>query len=826
MRSPRLIVLLLGTMATVAQAATTINVSNTVTVPAVKRFGISGIAHYYYDRLLLKNLVWQNAGFEGLLFQSMIRCQTATANGCVDTDQYAQWPTDFWDGGTYEFVLGTAKGRTGTVLMSVAPVPPAGTTWTFANAGTTPAAGDYFIARKYFPGGADIGWNPFTGGGATITTETVDLPPNTDGLQCIRLSASGAGQFASIINGFGSFSGTNFVLMNGNYRIAFKAKGAGGSNNLTLVVQRGSTVFKSQTVALTPSWATYTVDFSAAEGTNPPVGLVVLNFSVAGASALIDDVSLVQLNTDPTNTTVFRDIVVSVLRDFNPGILRCHNLELGETLDNLVVPTFGHIRTEFHSSTTNKGTVQYGWHDFLELCELLHTEPYLVLPIAFSTTDMSNLMEYLGGPATSPYGAKRAARGHSAPWTDSFTRIHLEFANEAWNPVYDGAIMFPADYGHRGSDLFAVARQSPYYSSKFNLILGVQAAAPFNTLQTHNASANHDMLAIGPYMATVIDNFADNEQLFGSLFAEASWWSIASVGPVKQTYDQLNASSRPVPMIVYEVNLHTTQGSITQSVLDTFTPSVGAGLAVANHMLNMLRQEQVRDQMIFSLAGYQYTRTDLRTVLLWGITRDIGVTDRKRPQYLAIKLVNEALAGDLVQTTQSGDNPMWNEPLTNRIQMDNIPFIQTFAFVNGSRKGIVIFNLHRTSPLDVNFIGTNAPQGSITMKRLTSANLTDTNEDANTVVTTTQQLSNFDPAQPLTLPPYSMTVLLANQNVAGDVNGDGQVSVADVFYLINNLFAAGPPPVGSGDVNGDAVINVADVFYLINYLFAAGPAPH
>jgi Dockerin type I domain len=59
----------------------------------------------------------------------------------------------------------------------------------------------------------------------------------------------------------------------------------------------------------------------------------------------------------------------------------------------------------------------------------------------------------------------------------------------------------------------------------------------------------------------------------------------------------------------------------------------------------------------------------------------------------------------------------------------------------------------------------------------------------------------------------------------GDVNGDGSVTVADVFYLINFLFASGPAPICGGDVNGDKVVTLADVFYLINFLFAAGPAP-
>jgi CSLREA domain-containing protein len=59
----------------------------------------------------------------------------------------------------------------------------------------------------------------------------------------------------------------------------------------------------------------------------------------------------------------------------------------------------------------------------------------------------------------------------------------------------------------------------------------------------------------------------------------------------------------------------------------------------------------------------------------------------------------------------------------------------------------------------------------------------------------------------------------------GDANGDGALGVADVFSLINYIFAGGPVPSGLANVNGDSSLTVADVFYLINRLFASGPAP-
>ena len=70
----------------------------------------------------------------------------------------------------------------------------------------------------------------------------------------------------------------------------------------------------------------------------------------------------------------------------------------------------------------------------------------------------------------------------------------------------------------------------------------------------------------------------------------------------------------------------------------------------------------------------------------------------------------------------------------------------------------------------------------------------------------------------------STVSLFAGAVPPGDANGDGQVTVADAFCLISNLFAGGPGTV-AGDANGDGQLTVADVFYLINYLFAGGPAP-
>lgn len=64
--------------------------------------------------------------------------------------------------------------------------------------------------------------------------------------------------------------------------------------------------------------------------------------------------------------------------------------------------------------------------------------------------------------------------------------------------------------------------------------------------------------------------------------------------------------------------------------------------------------------------------------------------------------------------------------------------------------------------------------------------------------------------------------------IAGDVNNNGVVNVADLVYLASFLFSKGPqPPLGllPADINCDQNINSADVIYLYRYLYQAGPAP-
>ncbi|MBC7924112.1 MAG: hypothetical protein H7039_00495, partial [Bryobacteraceae bacterium] len=642
-----------------AAGAQTTNVEITPDIlqRSVKRLGINlGDQTYWDSGQMMKNLTFRNPGFEGMTYNSVFQCGVVTASSCRDNNEYSSWPAGFWNGASYEYITGPARGRTGTVVTSSAPnsnISGAGVTLALSGAAPAPAVNSYILVRQVRAGDPIAGWWSSISGGATLTPEFSDLSPGTQGRQALRISSAGGGQSAKLSSYFDSLNGQSFLTLKGAYRLSFKVKGTGGQNRVTAGVQRiGRGTYLSASVPLTSSWQTINLPFVANE-TAGQAGTVEVSFEASGSNLLIDDVELLQTDGSPANTTAFRDAVVETLQTLNPGILRyMAGTALGASLNDLIAPPFGRNRAGFSAWSSRQEDITLGIHEVLTLCQTIGSEPWLVVPITFTSAEMRGLIEYLSGASSTPYGSRRAARGRVAPWTDAFPTIHLELGNEAWNGLFKGAsIEYPEEYGQRASDLFAAARaSSAFNASRFNLIVGGQSVSPGRNLEILNNSSAHDTLAVAPYMMSSVEQFSNTEQLFGPLFAQAQALSMTPGGTMLQNAEVARTAYRRANLAVYEVNLHTTEGSISQAALDQLTPSVGAGIAVADHMLLMLRELGVKDQALFALHQLSFQRADGKNVRLWGSVIDMGTTNRKRPQFLAMQLANEALSGDMVRT--------------------------------------------------------------------------------------------------------------------------------------------------------------------------------
>jgi hypothetical protein len=215
-------------------------------------------------------------------------------------------------------------------------------------------------------------------------------------------------------------------------------------------------------------------------------------------------------------------------------------------------------------------------------------------------------------------------------------------------------------------------------------------------------------------------------------------------------------------LAVYEVNLGSMTGSagITQSDIDRAIPSLGAGLAVADHMLLMLRDLGVTTQCLFALPEYMNNFSapgPKRMIPLWGAVVDMGgPTNARRPQFLAEQLANRAMLPTMLATHLSGPDPTWNqaESANDKIRLDNAHLLQTFAFADGARRSLILVNLSRSDSLPVAF---SQPMPEVDAAVLTSAKITDSNESLPEVSIRRQHVAKL-PAR-YVLPPFSMTTL-------------------------------------------------------------------
>jgi hypothetical protein len=76
--------------------------------------------------------------------------------------------------------------------------------------------------------------------------------------------------------------------------------------------------------------------------------------------------------------------------------------------------------------------------------------------------------------------------------------------------------------------------------------------------------------------------------------------------------------------------------------------------------------------------------------------------------------------------------------------------------------------------------------------------------------------------------PQVIQLVMKIYKLRGDMDWDGEITIADVTYFVKYSFLDGPvpmPEVWVGDVDCNRQINIADLTYLVAYMFKNGPKP-
>ncbi|WP_420236775.1 hypothetical protein ACOBR2_14210 [Telmatobacter bradus] len=732
---------------------TTLRISNQVLLPRVTRLGINlGEQNYYDSGIMIKNLLFRNPGFEGESYRTIFRCGQAAAHRCTDLRGGIQFPAGYWNGARYEVIDGVWSGHRGRVTSASAEN--GGFSLTLDD-GAPVAPGDWIVAEKTTNSDPAAGWWPATGGGGSLTAEHADLSPGTAGKQALRLNASAPGAYAQVNAYLDSVEGMSFLQLRGRYRLSFRAKAALAGQKLHIHVARlapGKPRYINLDLPLSAAWKQYDEDFFASESNLPPAPIEV-SFRVESGSVLLDDASLMKVDGDPSNHTAFRDEVVETLRQLHPGLLRMMSsgAGLGSSMDNLLAPATARLRPGYRSWYVRSEDIPYGIGEFLELCQAVDAEPWITLPASTSREEARLLVEYLMGSTRTDGGARRTSAGHATPWTSTFQTIHLELGNETWNGVFSGETMDdPAVYGRRANQIFSSIRTAAgSEAGHLDLIVGTQAANAGRNQPLLSSAPQANSLALAPYLMFSVNDWSSDAKLYGPLLAEPEM----SVREGVLHNAARSAAGRQ--LAIYEVNLHTTEGSAPAAVLDRLTPSAAAGITVTAFMLRMMREYGVRDQALFSLPQWEFKRRDGTPVKLWGSVVQMGANGRKRPQFLAEELANRAIHGDLVRVDVSGFQPTHDQPQGNDgVELRNVHEIDAYAFQNGRSHSLLVFNygLEQSRHIHLEAPGLN---GKAKLWRLVSPGPGATNESSEQVTIREESFSGTE----LELPPCSMAVL-------------------------------------------------------------------
>ena len=174
-----------------------------------------------------------------------------------------------------------------------------------------------------------------------------------------------------------------------------------------------------------------------------------------------------------------------------------------------------------------------------------------------------------------------------------------------WNyGTFPGAAMDDPDvYGQRVSLIFGAARHSPYYTkSGFDLVMGAQAVNVYRTGQQLKSAENFDSVSVAPYLFNSFQDGSSEEAIFGPMFAQPESVDSVDTGYMQQQSKAVSAAGKR--LVVYEVNVSPLSGHVPQEVLTGAASSLGAGLAVVDHMLLMMRDLGIKSQSVWELSGF------------------------------------------------------------------------------------------------------------------------------------------------------------------------------------------------------------------------------
>jgi hypothetical protein len=244
------------------------------------------------------------------------------------------------------------------------------------------------------------------------------------------------------------------------YEIWMRQSGLGGGGQVTLTFNQYYASL-AQTFTVDDTWRLYGFEFTApARPTDGAHGCPIIRFTGPG-QLWFDNIRLFRADTDadiattltPPSPLVFDELMASQPLTGEKGMLRSMYVMLNQATmaSCLSLHRDAALTMNWYQSVSSAPNMtlpyflQYAYRSGTSAATRMR--PWLNISSHMREDEWLALVEYLGAPidpanpadvAAKPWAYLRyQQRGVATPWTDEFSRVYLEFANETW---HNGAV--------------------------------------------------------------------------------------------------------------------------------------------------------------------------------------------------------------------------------------------------------------------------------------------------------------------------------------------------------------------------------------------------
>ena len=580
--------------------------------------------------------VLPNSGFEGTIDRALVVVKSSDARSFLDDNTWLARPDGFWAGAAFDVRTGAYAGTQGVIFDSLEegkdglpefkvkgqiPVLAEGDVVSLTQTGDNQLPKHWWFSKE-----------PVAG---QITVNDHDKRPNSSGKRSlmIRPLKDKEVEVISYLDTIGDRAG-KLLQINGEWQFGIWLKAPEKGTKVTVSFQRLSgenTVFFQETIEPTAKWTHFEHLFQVED--NGAAGTLEFKIRVEGnkGKVLFDDVELNPAIKD--HPTAFRPEVVDALKKLQVGYLRDWQGQLGDTLDNRLANGFARRSSRYRAGDSS--TFSYSLPEFLQLAKTVDAQPWIVIPTTLNDDELKRLGEYL---------VKQINKLQ-------FKEVLVEFGNENWNPTFRPAgILDPKTHGAAANRAFEKLLDGAKHHSAIHTVVNGQYVNPSAALDTLDAAPNAQALAVAPYFLFELNKSDDP---LSAAFKQDDFLTESS--------EKLKARNKE--LVVYEVNLHTTQGDANAKQRNSVVTGTVSGSALAKRLLSALNLG-VKRQCVYELTQYdtffEQEQQEKDLVKLWGVMRDLGETQRMRPTGLAMMMLNQALPADvhLIKQDPSNKNVM------------------------------------------------------------------------------------------------------------------------------------------------------------------------